>query len=100
MDELIEQLDGFLERLERKPEMDRTKREEQLLELGRAFVEALRRYQRADGNLTHTEETVTRVVKSGNEVEGLAKRYTEVNREYDLRNLDAEALSHFRKARK
>lgn len=95
--ELIEHTEKFLDAIADMPEMDRTKREEQILELGRAFVDAVRRYERSDGSVTHVEETVTRVVRSANEVAGLAKRYIETNRLYDLSNLDADALAHFRK---
>jgi hypothetical protein len=98
--ELVEGLEAFLDELDRKPELDRTKREEQLIQLGRAYVDALRKYQRAEGNLTHVEESTVRVVKAGNEVAALARGYNDVNREYDLRDVDAETLAHFRKGLK
>lgn len=86
---LREQVEEFLERtVLRKPEEERTKRDEQLLEHGRAFADILFRHEKAEqSQLAPHEEAVTRLLKSANAI----------NREYELRDLDAEALAVFRK---
>jgi hypothetical protein len=88
---LREEIEEFLRaQVLRKPPEERNKRDEQLLEYGRAFADVLFRFENSDSSepAPH-EQAVTRLVKSANEI----------NREYDLRNLDAEALAEFRKGR-
>jgi hypothetical protein len=73
-----------------KPEEERTRRDEQLLQYGRAFADVLLRHEQVAAPLTVHEEAVT----------GLLAEYNEINREYDLRNLDAETLATFRRGRR
>jgi hypothetical protein len=88
---LREQIEAFLRDVVlRKAPEERTKRDEQLLEYGRAFADVLYRHEMADtSEPAQHEQTVTRLLKTANAI----------NREYDLRDLDAEALSTFRKGK-
>lgn len=74
----------------RKSPEERTNRDEQLLEYGRAFADVLYRHESADtSEPAPHEREVTRLMKTANAI----------NREYDLRDLDAEALAELRKGR-
>jgi hypothetical protein len=88
---LRESIEEFLrEQVLRKAPEERNKRDEQLLEYGRAFADVLYRHEKLDtSEPAPHEQAVTRLVRSANEI----------NREYDLRNLDAEAIAEFRKGR-
>lgn len=89
--QLRQAIDEFLrDTVLRKSPDDRTKREEQLLEHGRALSDVLTRYEAsAVSTPAPHEEAVTKLIRSANEI----------NREYDLRNLDADAVALFRKGR-
>ena len=86
--EVLEFLDAHV--LSKSPE-ERTKRDEQLLEHGRAFADVLLRHEStASGEPADHEQAVTRLLRSANEI----------NREYELRDLDAAAVGLFRKGRR
>lgn len=92
MQSLREQIEQYLrDTVLRKPPEERTKRDEQLLEHGRAFSDVLFRMEQAGAcsQPAAHEERVTELLKSANAI----------NRDYALRDLDAEALSLFRKGR-
>jgi hypothetical protein len=73
--------------LSKAPE-ERTRRDEQLLEHGRAFADVLLRHEGLrDSEPQEHEVAVTRLLRASNEI----------NREYDLRGVEAEALAVFRK---
>ncbi len=85
---LRQQINEFLdEAVLSKPEEARTNLDEALLEHGRAFGDMLLRYRSGREQELKPHEAA---------VAGLVKSMNEINREYDLRNLDAEALAHFR----
>ncbi len=74
-----------------KPDEQRTQLDNLLLESGRAFTDALVRFQRAQQGggapaTTAYSKSVSQVLRS----------YNEINREHALRNADAEALATFR----
>jgi hypothetical protein len=71
-----------------KDEKERTQLDDLLLEAGRAFTDALVRYARGTQarGATGAEASFTR----------LARGFNAINREYAIRNQDAEALATFR----
>lgn len=94
--DLYEAVEAFLRELGLKGEADRTKREELLMESGRVFADQLLRYyavekaQKAEPAMNHRDLEIATILKA----------YNEINRRYDLRDADAEALAKFRQAAK
>jgi hypothetical protein len=91
---LINAINDYLDRQARcKHPDDRTKVEDALIVTGEAFLSYLVRYGRGDAQGSRiqprTEEGVLSVMRSMNEV----------NREYDLRDVEAQALASVRKGR-
>ena len=78
--------------LSKQPE-DRTQRDEALLEHGRAFADVLLRHEAARGGITEKpqphEVAVTKLLKG----------YNEINREYDLRGVDADLAGLLRRGK-
>lgn len=72
--------------LNKAPE-DRTKREELLVESGKAFITQLDAYEKRPDVVDRGDEELAPVLSS----------YNELHRKYDLRNLDAEVIDRFRK---
>lgn len=73
-----------------KPAEERTKRDEMLLEHGRAFADVLLRHESARGEDPQPHEIA---------VTKLLRGYNEINREYDLRNHDVDLAAQLRKPR-
>ena len=87
---LRQQINEFLDdQILCKPEEQRSSLDEAVLEHGRAFADILLRLRSGNQIVKPHEAAVTRLVRGMNEI----------NREYDLRNLDAEAIAEFRKPR-
>ena len=91
---LSDRIHEFLEnQILSKPEEERTKRDDLLLQTGRAFEDILLRHERAharDESSEPYEETVTSLLKS----------YNTINRRYDLENVDIDMAAVIRKARR
>ncbi len=93
--QLVDDINNFLEReILSKHVDDRTKKEDLLLETGRAFADGLVRYRCGEnpetGAMARTESALV----------GGLRAYNEVNREYDLREADASILEKARRGRK
>jgi hypothetical protein len=88
--QLREEIEQFLcATVLRKSPDNRTQREEQLVEHGRAFADVLLRY--AEGSMRPREYE--------NAVTGLIAKANEINREADLRGVDAELYERVRNRR-
>ena len=72
--------------LSKAPE-DRTKREELLVETGKAFINNLDAYEKRPDSVDRPDEEIASVLTS----------YNELHRQYDLRNIDAQVIDRFRK---
>lgn len=89
-EQLCEDIDQFLKiQVLSKPEEDRTKREQLLLETGRAFYDVLVRQAQAHAaphEPANYEQQMTEILRS----------YNEVNRLHDLADVDVTAMSAMR----
>jgi hypothetical protein len=91
--QLCELIDQFLrERILTKPEEDRTKREELMLETGRAFYDVLVRESSA-----HAQPAQSEPPGYEQQVTKLLKQYNSINADYARRDADAEAIAIFRR---
>jgi hypothetical protein len=91
--EFIESIQVFREGISRKPEVDRTKREELIVEACKTLEELLHKYEShsggGDARRQAVDESVLTVMRS----------YNEINREHDLVDVDLEMASILRKGR-
>ena len=76
-----------------KHEDDRTKNEDLLLQAGRTLADGLRRRKSA----THGDDSRIVLTRFEGELGKALKGYNEINREYDLRDADADILARARK---
>ena len=70
-----------------KEPQDRTKREELLVETGKAFISQLDAYEKQPNSIDRMDEEIAPVLAT----------YNEIHRAYDLRNADAQVIDRFRK---
>jgi polyhydroxyalkanoate synthesis regulator phasin len=90
-EQLCEAIDQFLKhQVLSKSEEDRTKREQLLLETGRAFYDVLVR--QAQANATPQEEPAS----YEQQMTEILRSYNEVNRLHDLADVDVKAMSAMR----
>ena len=91
--ELIGQLHVFRDGISRKPEDDRTKREELIVESCKTLEELLRKQEShsggGDARRLATDDSVLTIMRS----------YNEINREHDLVDVDLEMASILRKGK-
>ncbi len=89
--ELILALQKFRDRITAKPEDDRTKRENLIVEMCQALEEQVRRYD------VHGPAAATR--QTDDSVSSILRVYNEVNREHDLVDADISLAAAIRKGK-
>ena len=91
--ELIESIQAYRDGILSKPEDDRTKREELIIEACVTLEELLRRHEAHTGNEASRHSVDASALT-------VLRSYNEVNREYDLRNTDLDLAATVRKGAK